>query len=479
MFEYRVRFAPSPTGPLHIGGARSALFNYLFARNLNGKLIIRIEDTDLERSKKEYEDEIIQSLKWLGLSWDEGIDVGGDYGPYRQTDRLEIYKQYTEKLISDGKAYPCFCTQEELEQERQSMLESGHVKYSRKCLNLTPQEREEKIKQGIKPSIRLRVPENRVFAVEDLVRGEVTFDSNEIGDFIIVKSDGIPTYNFAVVIDDMLMKITHIIRAEEHLSNTPRQLMVYDALGAKSPAFAHISLILGEDKQKMSKRHGATSLIQYREEGYLPEALFNFLALLGWSPLGEEEILTQDEIISGFNLNRVSKSPAIFNMEKLNWLNQQYIKSKSNEELLPLLKPYLENSKYQESVNKLDNNSITLLIDALKDYLVCLSDITTHAGIVFDDIDYTDDALEVLNGDDVKLVLQAFKENYSEPSTVDEVAKYLKSIVKQTKLKPKNVFMPIRCALTGKTKGPDLPYLILIWGTEETLRRIDNTLMKI
>jgi len=308
MKKIKVRFAPSPTGPLHIGGARSALFNYLWAAHCGGQLVLRIEDTDLERSKKEYEDEIIASLKWLGISWQEGVDIGGENYPYRQTQRLDIYNKYLSELLEKGDAYYCFCTPEELKQEREEQLARGEmVRYSGKCRGLSQEEIEAKLALGLKPSVRFRAPHNKIYIVNDLVRGKVSFDSDNEGDFIIAKSDGIPTYNFAVVIDDVLMGITHVIRAEEHLSNTPRQLMIYDALNFNRPEFAHISLILGSDRQKMSKRHGATSLMQYREMGYLPEAMFNFLSLLGWSPEGEQEILSAREIIESFTLERVSK----------------------------------------------------------------------------------------------------------------------------------------------------------------------------
>ncbi|MBO8158014.1 glutamate--tRNA ligase [Thermosyntropha sp.] len=476
MKKIKVRFAPSPTGPLHIGGARSALFNYLFAVSNNGEMVLRIEDTDLERSKREYEEEIIESLRWLGISWTEGVDVGGDNGPYRQTERLDIYREYVEKLLEKGLAYECFCSEEELEKERQEFLAKGEmVRYSGKCRYLTPEEREEKKRQGIKPVIRFKVPENKVYVVNDLVRGKVAFETNNIGDFIIVKSDGIPTYNFAVVIDDALMGITHVIRAEEHLSNTPRQLMLYEALNFKVPEFAHISLILGSDRQKMSKRHGATSLIQYREKGYLPQAMYNFLALLGWSPEGEEEILIPEAINKAFSLERVSKSPAVFDLDKLNHINQQHIKMLDLDSLKDLLKPYLDKSAYSAKVAELSPEKYELLVLALRDYLVCLSDIVEHASLVFEDIEYEEGALEILRGEGVREVLDEFINGYPETEEVGEIKQHLKSITKKLKLKPKNVFMPLRCALTGKTHGPDLPYLISIWGKDEVERRINVT----
>jgi len=480
MSKIKVRFAPSPTGPLHIGGARSALFNYLFAEHNKGDLVIRSEDTDLERSRPEYEKEILESLKWLGINWNEGLIVGGPNGPYRQTERLEIYQEYTERLILTGQAYYCFCSEAELEEERQNAIESGQMpRYSGKCRYLSPQEVEEKLNQGLKPAVRFKVPANRFYVVDDLVRGKVSFDSNNVGDFIIVKSDGIPTYNFAVVIDDVLMGISHVIRAEEHLSNTPRQLMIYDALNLRRPEFAHISLILGSDRQKMSKRHGATSLIQYREMGYLPEAMFNFLALLGWSPEGEEQILSRDEIIKAFTLERVAKNPAVFDLDKLNWINQQHIKRKDHEELKELMLPYINQSPYAQNIAQLRKEQMDLLVEVLRDRIVCLTDVNKELDEFFAKPEYGNEALEVLQTDGTQEVLQAFISGLPEFSEVEEIKQFIKSITKSLKLKPKNVFMPLRCALSGKTHGPDLPYLIFVWGREESLRRVSQVLEKL
>ena len=290
--KVKVRFAPSPTGPFHIGGARSALFNWLYAHHMNGTFLVRIEDTDLKRSTKESEENIKDSLKWLGLNWDEGIDVGGDNGPYRQTERLDIYNAEVKKLIDEGKAYYCYCTEEELEESRKEQIAAGKTPvYDGHCEHLTQEQIDQYKAEGRKPVVRLKVRKDGVFAFDDMVRGHVEFQASGIGDFIIVKSDGIPVYNFAVVIDDAKMGITHVIRAEEHLSNTPRQLAIYEALGYEVPKFGHISLILGADHKKMSKRHGATSVTEYRNMGYLPQAMFNYLALLGWAPQGEQAVL--------------------------------------------------------------------------------------------------------------------------------------------------------------------------------------------
>lgn len=477
MKKIKVRFAPSPTGPLHIGGARSALFNYLYARHMGGDFVLRIEDTDLDRSKREYEDEIIHSLQWLGLNWDEGIQVGGENGPYRQTERLNLYNKYVEQLLATGHAYYCFCSEKELEKEREEQLAKGElIRYSGRCRALNDEQVKEKLAAGLKPSIRLRVPANQILVVNDLVRGKVNFDTATMGDFIIVKSDGIPTYNYAVVIDDVLMGITHVIRAEEHLSNTPRQLMIYDALNFNRPEFAHISLILGSDRQKMSKRHGATSLMQYREMGYLPAAMFNFLSLLGWSPLGEKEILSAEEIIADFDLDRVTKSPAVFDLDKLNYMNQQHIKKLTLEQLREMLRPYLAESSFAEQIAVLPAEKQGLMIEAVRDHLICLSDIKNLVDVFLQPAELESEAEEVLKGEGVKEVLQLLKDSLTSFDRPDEVKKFLKAFIKEHKFNAKNVYMPLRAALTGRTHGPELPYLVSFWGEKETLARIDSAL---
>jgi nondiscriminating glutamyl-tRNA synthetase len=477
MQKIKVRFAPSPTGPLHIGGARSALFNYLFARHQGADMILRIEDTDLERSKREYEEEIIDSLHWLGIEWQEGVDISGEQAPYRQTERLEIYQEYARSLLEAGQAYYCFCSEEELEAERQSLSEQGQMpRYSGKCRNLTREQIEEKLARGMAPTLRFMVPGNQIYLVDDLVRGRVSFDSENTGDFIIMKSDGIPTYNYAVVIDDALMGVTHVIRAEEHLPNTPRQLMLYEALNFKRPEFAHISLILGQDRQKMSKRHGATSMIQYREMGYLPEAMFNFLAFMGWSPEGEEVMLSREQIIASFTLNRVSKSPAVFDLDKLNWLNQQYIKKLSLTELARALQPFIQRSRYADQAARLNGERLNWFLAAAHERLVCLADIEEHLELFFGDPLYEEGAWPVLQQEQVPVVLKAFLEVLPEEPGFDELGPLLKTLIKQHKLKPAQVYMPLRCALSGRTHGVDLPYLIAVWGRRESERRINQTL---
>lgn len=480
MEKIRVRFAPSPTGPLHIGGARSALFNYLFARQNNGNFILRMEDTDLERSSKESEENIKDSLKWLGITWDEGIDVGGPHGPYRQTERLDIYQKAIDRLLQDGHAYYCYCSEEECEAERQALMAKGETpRYLGKCRQLTEEGKKQFEEEGRKPVIRFRVPDNQMVRIDDLVRGEVTFETREMGDFIIVKSDGIPTYNFAVVIDDAEMGITHVLRGEEHLSNTPRQILVYDALGLKKPKFAHVSLILGKDRSKMSKRHGSTSVVAYKNQGYLPEALVNFLALLGWAPTGEEEIFTLEELTERFSLERVSKSPAVFDMEKLKWINGHYIRNMPLEHLKEMAVPYLKEAGFLKENNIEEDSLADLVISTLKNYLSCLGDIKEKielfkgTTVTFEN----DEAKNILNQEHVPMVVNLFAQKIwaSEELKSENVKAVLKSIRKETKLGGGQVFMPIRVALTGQMHGPDLDKLAAILGKDVIIARLNNS----
>lgn len=481
MEEIRVRFAPSPTGPLHIGGARSALFNYLFARGTGGKLILRIEDTDLERSSRESEINILNSLKWLGMDWDEGPDVGGPYGPYRQTERLELYQQFTDKLISSGLAYYCYCSEEELEAQRQEFMSKGELpRYNGRCHSLSAEEKQKLAEEGRKPVVRFRVPTDQDIIINDLVRGQVVFESNGIGDFVIVKSDGIPTYNFAVVVDDSLMKISHVIRAEEHLSNTPRQVLLYQGLGLPEPQFAHISLILGEDRSKMSKRHGATSVVQYQKLGYLPEAIINFLALLGWSPAGEQEIFTKEELFKEFSLERVAKNPAIFDQEKLRWINGMYIRQSSPERLMEITLPFMQKAGFIS-----DNPSIDQLkwagmaIAALQERLTVIGEIGEQIKLLLgEEVSLeNDEAGAVLREETFPLVINTFLEKIQAlPELEPDIIKgLLKALAKELKLGGKQVYMPIRIALTGQMHGPELFYIIPILGKELLIKRIKRT----
>jgi glutamyl-tRNA synthetase/nondiscriminating glutamyl-tRNA synthetase len=327
-----VRFAPSPTGHLHVGNARTALFNWLFARQKGGTMVLRIEDTDVERSEARFEDQLIADLKWLGLDWDEGPDVGGPYVPYRQSDRLELYREQAERLMSERKAYLCFCTEEDLQKERDKVLaEGGQPIYSGKCRPIDPEEAQRRRLAGVPCAIRLQIPEHPI-RFHDIVHGDVEFSNEVVSDPIILRSNGMPVYNYVVVIDDALMKITHVIRGDDHLSNTPKQVALYEALGWPVPEFAHLSTILGSDRERLSKRHGATSIANFRDMGVLPEALVNYLALLGWAPSGgTREIFGLPGLVKEFSLERITPSAAVFDMEKLYWLNRQYIKQRFSQ----------------------------------------------------------------------------------------------------------------------------------------------------
>lgn len=482
--ELRVRFAPSPTGPFHIGGARSALFNWLLARKHGGKLILRVEDTDRERSTKESEENIKEALRWLGITWDEGVDIEGPYGPYRQTERLDIYNQYTQKLLENGHAYYCYCSEAEIEAEREAQLAKGETPcYSGRCRNLTEEDKTRFIAEGRKPTVRFRVPQNKPIIFTDLVRGTVSFDSNGIGDYVIVKSDGIPVYNYAVVLDDSLMHITHVIRAEEHLSNTPRQILLYEALGFELPKFGHISLILGKDRTKMSKRHGATSVEQYRNLGYLPEALDNFLALLGWAPASEQEIFSLDELVEQFSMDRVAKNPAVFDIDKLNWINSHYIKQAKPEIITDLAIPHLKAAGFIDELTPAKYNWLVNVVAALQGHISYAAQIVDHVDIFFnDDIEFeTEEAHEIMRDADIPQVMDAFRAKLGMLEQLDgaSIKALLKSITKELKLGGKKVFMPIRIAITGKMHGPDLDKIIPLIGRERVLSRVETILAKI
>jgi nondiscriminating glutamyl-tRNA synthetase len=483
--EIRVRFAPSPTGPFHIGGARSALFNWLLAKKYNGKFIMRIEDTDLERSTKESEENIKDALAWLGITWDEGADVGGPYGPYRQTERLDIYDKYTQQLLADGKAYHCYCSEGEIEAERQAQQDKGETpRYAGRCRHLTESEREQFIAEGRKPTVRFRVLENKQIVFKDMVRNIISFESNGVGDFVIVKSDGVPVYNYAVVVDDALMHVTHVIRGEEHLSNTPRQVVLYEALGFDAPEFGHISLILAKDRSKMSKRHGATSVDQYRKLGYLPEAIVNYLALLGWSPVGEQEFFSLEELIEQFSMDRVAKSPAVFDVDKLNYISAQYIKKASPEVVTELALPHLKEAGYiGDDISSDKKEWLVAVVGELREYISHGAEITQHIDVFFnDEVEFeNEEAAEILRDADIPQVMDSFREKLQAIEVVDApgIKALLKSITKELKLGGKKVFMPLRVVLTGKMHGPDLDKIIALVGRERILSRLTATLAKI
>ncbi len=472
----RVRFAPSPTGYLHLGNARTALFNYIYGKHTGGKLILRIEDTDRERSKKEFEDLLIDDLKWLGIEWDEGPDVGGDYGPYRQSERNEIYKEYVEKLKNSGHVYKCFCTPEELEEERKKALSEGRPpRYSGKCRNLTEEDIKDYEQKG-KPFVwRFRVPDGEFIIFEDLIKGTVEINVDEFGDFVIVRSDGSPVYNFVVVVDDALMKITHVIRGEDHLSNTPKQILIYRALNFNEPKFAHLPIILGEDRSKLSKRHGAVSVRAFRDDGYVSEAMFNGLSLLGWHPKGDNEVLDKDEIIKEFDIEDVHNAPAVFDRAKLKWLNGVYIREKLDiDDLTQRAVPFFEGFGY-----KADFDYYKKVLLAIRDSLETLMDIEERAKPFFvDEFHYDEEAQKYLKDEEGYKVIQVFYDNLKELDSIDRSTfkSITKKIQKDLGVKGKGLFMPIRSALTGTTSGVDIAILVEVIGIERVKERIKRAL---
>lgn len=480
--KLKVRFAPSPTGPFHIGGARSALFNWLVARHADGTFLVRIEDTDLKRSTKESEENIKDSLKWLGMNWDEGIDVGGSHGPYRQTERLDLYKKEVQRLLDEGKAYYCYCSAEELEKSRKAQLDAGKTPiYDEHCRHLTEEEKAKYEAEGRKPVVRLKVRKDGVFAFDDMVRGHVEFQAAGVGDFIIMKSDGIPVYNFAVVIDDAFMEVTHVIRAEEHLSNTPRQLAIYEALGYKPPKFGHISLILGEDHKKMSKRHGATSVTEYRNMGYLPEAVVNYLALLGWTPKGEQEIFTEEELIKQFSMKRVSSNDAVFDINKLNWINFQYMKKLDADQLYALIFPFLVKAGYvEESVTEEKKDWLKKVIWFMKDHIYFAGQAADELRFFFEDMPKITDenVLAIMKAETSGQLLRAFIENLKALETFDqaEIKKCFNACMKAQGIKGKAAYEPTRIALTGVTQGPGMFEMMELFGREKTMDRLEAAL---
>lgn len=476
MSDIRVRIAPSPSGNLHIGTARTALFNYLFAKKMGGKFVLRIEDTDLERSSNEYIQNIYDSLKALGLNWDEGPDVGGPFAPYSQSERFDIYPKYAQKLIESGYAYECFCTPEELDEEKRISQEQkvAHV-YSGKCKNLTEAEKDALRAEGRKPAIRFSV-EAKELIFNDLVKGDLKFDTGLTGDFVIMKSNGTPTYNFAVVIDDMLMEISHIIRGEDHISNTPKQILIYEALGAEVPKFGHLGMILAPDRSKLSKRHGATGVSEFVEKGYLIDALVNFVALLGWSPSDGVEIKTIDEIAADFRIAEVSSSNSIFEYDKLNWLNAQYIKKLSTEELKEKLLPFL--TRYD--LNELTDAKFTRMVEITREPLVILSDITDAVPYFFGDSADIEPEVqsEVLDSETSQKVLKevltkAETWNFDDEESLHHTLDELRGQFKEQGIKPKETMWAIRAAVTGRTKGADICAVLVILGKDKVLKRIN------
>ena len=496
MKKVRVRFAPSPTGFMHVGNARTALFNYLFARHNKGDFILRIEDTDLDRHNEKAVESIFEILNWLGLEYDE---------VYRQSERFDIYKKYVDYLLEKGYAYECYCTKEELENMKKEQLKKGlPPRYTGKCRNLTKEEKEKLKKEGRKPVIRFKLPENEKIVWEDLVKGVLEFDSSNIGgDFVIVRSNGIPVYNFVVVIDDHLMNITHVIRGEDHISNTPKQILLYKAFNWDIPKFAHLPIILGKDKSKLSKRHGSTSVEEFRSKGYLPESLINFLALLGWYPnekLYKEisqkkehpEIFTKEELIELFDLKDVNPAPAIFDTTKLDFINEFFIRKLDLDTLYKHLKEFVKVRedfdikeigdtlviKIKDKEFKTDKKTFYKAIDLTRNYYKTLEDVFVYLKeLLTDKFEIDKKALEFIktNPESIKVIEKFFeKVKLEQVLNKDTFKKIVKSIQKELKVKGKKLYMPIRIALTGKLQGLELDTLIEFLGKERVINRLKN-----
>lgn len=456
----RTRFAPSPTGSLHIGGARTAIFNWLFARHGGGEFILRIEDTDRSRSTEESIHEITDALQWLGLDWDEG--------PFRQSDRLDIYRELAEKLIASGHAYKCYVTPEELEEKRKEAQERGEVFHYRRewsDRNASP---------GKPYAIRMLTPDHGTIEVHDILRGKVVFDAAEIDDFVILKTDGFPTYNFAVVADDSLMKITHVIRGDDHLINTPRQVLIYEELSLEVPKLAHVSMILGPDGKRLSKRHGATSVVEYRKEGYLPEALVNYLTRLGWS-FGDQEIFKREELVEKFTLDNVGKSAAVFNPEKLQWLNGWYIRNKPPEEIARLVLPILAGKGIKAELDE----KLVMIVKELGQRAKTLLDIADSLGYFYaDEIEYDEKAAGKFLTPEMLDVLKELIEKLTQASsfTSDIIQSVFEGIMSERGLKLGTIAQPVRVALTGGTVSPGIFEVMVILGKDEVLKRLNKAI---
>jgi len=472
----RVRFAPSPTGKLHLGSARTALFNWLFARGQDGAMVLRVEDTDPARSSRELEDSILDDLRWLGLDWDEGPDVGGPHAPYRQSERGEIYREHARRLQDAGKAYPCYCTPEELEEGKQRALAEGHTPvYGGECRDLPPERRKAREAEGRLPALRFRVPQGEV-AFQDLLHGYVRFPPGVVGDFIIVRSDGSAGFNFSVVVDDATMGITHVMRGEDHLTNTARHMLLFDALGYPAPIYLHHSLLLGPDGAKMSKRHGATAVRDYREMGYLPQTIANYLALLSWSPPEGKEVLNLDELVHLFDIGDLSASPAVFDKPRLDWLNGKHMRSMPADELVETTKGF--------APGWAAHPLFPLMVESVLDNLNTLSELPVYLepyGAPQDDLE--EHAAEWLRGEVAAKVIEKAIDilghsNVGDLKDADDVIGEIKQYYAEKDLKPKEVLMPLRVALTGRDKGPALHYLIAVFGEQECVGRLRQALNK-
>lgn len=467
----RTRIAPSPTGEYHIGHLRTCLYDYALAKLTNGQFIVRIEDTDQKRHVPGAEDQILQVIKDYGLSWDEGPDIGGPYGPYIQTKRLDIYQKYIKELLDKGYAYYCFCTEDRLNKMREIQKAAKNVpKYDRLCLNLSKEEIKQKIDNGEKYVIRLKIPDNETIIFNDLIRGEIKFNTNELDDQVLIKSDGIPTYHFAVVIDDYLMKITHILRGEEWISSTPKQILLYRYFGWKVPEFAHLTVLLDPSGQgKMSKRKGSVSARSFLEEGYLPEAMLNFLMLLGWNPGTNRELFTLNDFVKEFSLSHLHQKSPIFDRKKLDYFNGLYIRQKTDVELKPYFKKFLPQAS---------DAQIDILIPVLKERLTKFSDLTDQVKFLFEDVDYDKDLL-LKKGTDPKLAIDMLSQTKEILSDFSNLSEKFLNLIKKNNWNTGEYFMVFRVAICGSAFTPPVVDCLPALGLESTIRKIDLAITKL
>ena len=479
MNEIRVRFAPSPTGYLHIGGARTALFNWLFARKNGGKLVLRIEDTDTERLKEDSVSQILTSLKWLGLNWDEGPEVGGEVGPYFQSERLPLYKEVAQRLLDEGKAYYCFCTPADLEaqREKQRALKQP-FRYARTCRDIPVEEAKARVAAGEPYSVRLKIPTEGNLTVHDLIHGDVTFDLTQFDDFVIVKSNGMPTYNFAVVVDDHLMRISHVLRAEEHLSNTPKQILMYEACGFEVPKFGHMPMILAPDRSKLSKRHGATSVEEFRSQGYLNKAIVNYLTLLGWGPGDEREIFSLEETVKLFELEQMSKKAAVYDVKKLTWMNGQYLSSLPLEEILPEAEPFfVKAGLVTEEWLKENKEYFAKLVDVVRVRVKTLQEVADASEYFFKDVESYDEkgVAKHFKPEAVELLEACIEGIKALPEfTLETTEALYNKIAEEHGLSLGKAIHPTRLALTGRTVSPGLFDVMVLLGREKCLERMEK-----
>lgn len=465
----RCRIAPAPSGFLHVGNARTALVNWLFARHHGGVFVLRVEDTDADRVTDEGVEIVKRSLSWLGLEWDEGPDVGGPYGPYRQTERYELYREVADRLLADGQAYRCYCTPQELEERRRLAMAQGRAPgYDGRCRRLTEAERAAFEAEGRKAAIRFAVPEGREVVVPDIVRGEGHFESEELRDFIILRSDRSPTYLLAAAVDDHEMRMTHVIRGEDLWSSTPRQMLIFEALGAEPPRYGHLPLILGPDRSKLSKRHGAVSVEHFREQGFLPEAMVNYMALLGWSPGEDEEILPRDELVRRFELEHVSHHPSIFDVQKLEWMNGHYIREAGDDDLAARILPFLAEGGIAAGVE-----TVRLAVPHVKERMRTLREAADLLRFLFEDVEPDEKASKLIVevGHD-HLADAAHRLDAVEDWTVEEIQRVLTDFQEASNLSRTKAWQPIRAAVTGSTVSPPLFESIALLGRERSLARL-------